>query len=543
MSDISSIKIGDTIYNIKDNVARSAVGLEFPIVYGTQTASTGDWTGIAPFNQLSDGQKILYFLPFAGSGNATLNLTLVDGETTTGAKNVYYSATTRMATHYGAGNFIPLIYRVDLQWGTNTTKYTGWWAFSDRTTDTANQIQVGNLKLKAGTNGIIGTTLVMRTGDGLYESIVTSRTTATTKTKNTSGFYLDEIFYYNSSTTITSGNTTGTYTLYKQLHSLDFRYSSNCGTTLVSYKPVYLVGTISSGLFYLDDIWWTQTLPTTQDNKIYIYIGEAYNNNAVCFSLNHHILHYVNGYIEPYMNFNNVVANFRNRDRDKLRTDGSVHNQLEVLWGTDFNDLTSTGFYIIRGNTNFPTVNAPPDFSNTDNVMYVWSMMYTADFIKQVALSVRNSNDIYVRTKTSGTWNPWSIIRTINNDESGTFTLQSESGNYHSIEQLTASYQLINNKFVYINASFKITATNSDPTYGIKLSGLPFVRSTNISNHTLLNIRADKNNTSAIYGLDCILDGDNCIYIYSKTNDGHVSTSVPCLVNDKFYINGTYAIG
>ena len=104
-------------------------------------------------------------------------------------------------------------------------------------------------------------------------------------------------------------------------------------------------------------------------------------------------------------------------------------------------------------------------------------------------------------------------------------------------------YQLINNKFVYINASFKITATNSDPTYGIKLSGLPFVRSTNVSNHTLLNIRADINNTSAIYGLDCILDGGNCIYIYSKTNDGHVSSSVPCLVNDKFYINGTYAIG
>lgn len=39
-----------------------------------------------------------------------------------------------------------------------------------------------------------------------------------------------------------------------------------------------------------------------------------------------------------------------------------------------------------------------------------------------------------------------------------------------------------------------------------------------------------------------LLNGGNCIYIYSKTNDGRVSTSVPCLVNDKFYINGTYAI-
>ena len=67
MSDISSIKIGDTIYSIKDNIARNNIGTEFPIIYGTQTAATGAWTGVAPFDSLVDGQKILYFLPFAGS--------------------------------------------------------------------------------------------------------------------------------------------------------------------------------------------------------------------------------------------------------------------------------------------------------------------------------------------------------------------------------------------------------------------------------------------------------------------------------------------
>jgi len=39
-------------------------------------------------------------MPFAGSGNATLNLTLADG-TTTGAKNVYFESTTRFTTHKG----------------------------------------------------------------------------------------------------------------------------------------------------------------------------------------------------------------------------------------------------------------------------------------------------------------------------------------------------------------------------------------------------------------------------------------------------------
>ena len=53
---------------------------------------------------------IMYVLPYAGSGNATLNLTMADG-TTTGAKNVYrYGNTTPITTHYGAGSRILLIY-------------------------------------------------------------------------------------------------------------------------------------------------------------------------------------------------------------------------------------------------------------------------------------------------------------------------------------------------------------------------------------------------------------------------------------------------
>ena len=58
------------------------------VIVGTQTASTGAWTGVASFSSLQDGQQIVYWLPYAGSGNATLNLTLANGSTT-GAKKVY----------------------------------------------------------------------------------------------------------------------------------------------------------------------------------------------------------------------------------------------------------------------------------------------------------------------------------------------------------------------------------------------------------------------------------------------------------------------
>lgn len=94
-------------------------------IVGTQTAVTGSWTGVASFASLHDGQEITYWLPYAGSGNATLNLTLSGGNTT-GAKNVYYSGTTRCTTHYAAGNIIRMVYRENVSIS-GSGSYTGWW--------------------------------------------------------------------------------------------------------------------------------------------------------------------------------------------------------------------------------------------------------------------------------------------------------------------------------------------------------------------------------------------------------------------------------
>ena len=65
-----------------------------------------------------------YFLPYAGSGNATLNLTL-SGGTTTGAKNCYFTGTERISTHFPANSHIMLVYHSALNIG--GTSYEGWW--------------------------------------------------------------------------------------------------------------------------------------------------------------------------------------------------------------------------------------------------------------------------------------------------------------------------------------------------------------------------------------------------------------------------------
>ena len=111
------------------------------VIVGTQTAATGAWTGRASFSELKDGQQIVYWLPYAGSGYATLNLTLSNGSTT-GAKNLYYSGATRLSTHYSAGNAIHLTYRVDAN--INGSNYTGWWADANYNSNTYDRIQLNN---------------------------------------------------------------------------------------------------------------------------------------------------------------------------------------------------------------------------------------------------------------------------------------------------------------------------------------------------------------------------------------------------------------
>ena len=128
------------IYDDMDAAIASAGGGE--VIVGTQASATASWTGIASFSELKDGQQIVYWLPYAGAANVTLNLTLSDG-TTTGAIPVYYSGTTRLSTHYPAGNAIRLIYKVNAPIGTAT--YTGWWADANYDSgNTYDRIKLGN---------------------------------------------------------------------------------------------------------------------------------------------------------------------------------------------------------------------------------------------------------------------------------------------------------------------------------------------------------------------------------------------------------------
>lgn len=259
-------------------------------IVGTQTAATGAWKGVTQDTELYDGKRILYYLPYAGSGNASLELTYPNG-TTSGAKNCYYMGTTRLTTHYGAGNVIPLTY----------VSAKGWMCDPNYDANTYDRILLSNTRVTAGTNGIFPYSLIMQRPDDTWEALTTTGGTGTTKTKNTHGFVLGKIWCFNANATITSGNlTTATNYIYDCM-PLSLQYITNCGTTLIARKPVYLVGTIGTdGLFYLSDTWWTQTLPTTEDGKIYIYLGDAYSTSQIYFVEHNFVYWYKDGAFREY---------------------------------------------------------------------------------------------------------------------------------------------------------------------------------------------------------------------------------------------------
>lgn len=88
--------------------ATEALADSVEYVVGTQSKATGAWTGATRDATLRAGKTIAYKLPYAGSGNATLELELAGGGTT-GAIAVYTN-TTRVTTHFGAGAVINMTY-------------------------------------------------------------------------------------------------------------------------------------------------------------------------------------------------------------------------------------------------------------------------------------------------------------------------------------------------------------------------------------------------------------------------------------------------
>lgn len=255
------------------------------IVIGTQTESTSAWTGRTQLSSLKDGQQLIYWLPIAStSTSVTLNLTLKDG-TTTGAIPCYYGGTTRLTTHYAAGNAIHLTYRKNVTIGT-TAIAQGWWGDANYDSNNYDRIRLNNaIKAK---NAISASRLIVSDADG-YFHLAPSVPFDITK----------PILWAGSAV---SAGATDTHT-YLSYPGCTLR-NNLAGFTGVNQKTCYIVGTLDGELFTPSAALFTTTVPDEEDGLIYIALGVMYSEYQVYLYPEHPMFSFVGG---SFKNLNQVA--------------------------------------------------------------------------------------------------------------------------------------------------------------------------------------------------------------------------------------------
>ena len=278
MADISKVKMPNdsTTYDIISKTGRGIVRCETD----SSSTSTAFVVTVSGITSLYDGIILcIKNTKVKSAANCTINLNGL------GAKRIWLSQSNDYCTtHWGLNTTYLFIYdatneRWELQQGRDTDSNDG--QYYDRFT---------NQRIKTGSNKIFPYTIICQLPDGRWESIVTSSSTGTSKTRNTHGFLFGQIALMYANATYTENSEVGNSNFWIRYGAvIDHRYSFNTannatyGTTHI--KPIYLVGSINSdGLYYLDTTWWTQTLPSSADGKIYTYIGDAFDYYRMTFN-------------------------------------------------------------------------------------------------------------------------------------------------------------------------------------------------------------------------------------------------------------------
>ena len=249
------------------------------IIVGTQVTSTSEWEGVASFSQLSDGQQIVYWLPIAStSTSVTLELTLSGGGTT-GAIPVYYSGTTRLTTHYAAGNAIRLIYKVNAPISGST--YTGWWADANYDSgNTYDRIRLGN-------------SVVVKENFAWAKLIVGDDTGYWNLAGGTT-FNIDHPILYPAANGTAGYYFSNAYICYP---TVSLRTVTDDNTFAVTArKMVYLVGRLNGRQFTVQSTGWLTTSPSDATGTLtFISLGYMYNTYQMYLYPEHPMYMFVDG--------------------------------------------------------------------------------------------------------------------------------------------------------------------------------------------------------------------------------------------------------
>lgn len=302
------------------------------IIVGTQTGATASWTGVASFSELRDGQQIVYWLPYAGASNVTLNLTLSTGQTT-GAIPCYYGGTTRLSTHYAAGNAIRLIYLVDTPIAGET--YTGWWADANynTNTNTYDRIRMNN-STKAKT-AITAAHLVVGDASGYYHLA------------GGCSFDVNKPILYAASAIAVNKTGTDNYLCYP---SVNLRTTTgNSSWTKTAYETCYLVGTLSGQTFTVASTDWLVTAPSDPTGTlVFISLGYMASTYQMYLYPEHPMFRMVNGVLTAISQMayeaSEAIAHLEVGGRNYiLQSDVEAESKTYKIWDYDVSEPLMAG--------------------------------------------------------------------------------------------------------------------------------------------------------------------------------------------------------
>ena len=277
----SSYEAAKAAYNravAAEGTASTALAQSVEYIVGTQTAVTGNWTGVSVDGALYAGKTIAYKLPYAGSGNAFLKLTLANGSETELVP--VYLNTTRVTTHFGAGAVINMTY-----------DGTAWRAASIPNSNNYDR-RLHNSAIKAAA-AVTAAHLIAGKADG-YKMLAASL-----------AFDLAYPILYASAAI--SANATAK-SAYEALPDVNF---STTGTIQsgAANKILWLKGTVEGNTFTIaEGNWLTTVVPVEDDGMYYIPLGVMSSTTTGYFASSDRLYAFVDDAFQPLDNASRKLA-------------------------------------------------------------------------------------------------------------------------------------------------------------------------------------------------------------------------------------------
>lgn len=282
--------------------AKYTAGIPYAQVDATSTATA--YTATVPeITELKDGVCVLLKNGVVTSAaNFTININGL------GAKGAYsnMAAATRETTTFNVNYTVLFVYDETRVEGGCWIYYRGYYSDAN---SIGYQVRTNSSSLPAQAK-FYRYRLLFTSADGTHwVPANTSTSTNATAKRDVNQTPIDPfgaIVYYGTTTAIEANALVTAAQLWQQ-YALTFGYSFNrTGAALVlTYPaPVYIKCTPqSNGSAIIDpDTPYVQALPSTDDGKIYIFLGRTYSATAVELTINHPIYYYRNGAVRLWTN-------------------------------------------------------------------------------------------------------------------------------------------------------------------------------------------------------------------------------------------------